>query len=274
MTREIDPPILDDWAPLKPSLLRKSLGEIAKTIESPFIPQYPQTESILDDEGHIKPIDDDYFSKEAPVNDSPLLFQQPLSSYKGEYPYNHAMVSEGGHIQEFDDTPGNERYRQVHPSGSYTEQNAKGQVIHKAKDDLFLMSDNDICLYAGDELKANVGGNETYYNLGNKLSRIDGTHDHTVVGDLTEKLQSNRVVTISGNDTLTIEGSGSITVKGSITINVEGDANISVNGSANMKVGGNMQTEVGGNYNVNAGGSVNIVAGGNASLDGARVDLG
>jgi hypothetical protein len=183
------------------------------------------------------------------------------------------METESGHIQEFDDTPGYERYRIVHPTGSYEEVAPDGRRTRKTVADLYDMTQGDGNILISGDKKVNVGGNETYYNMYNRRQQIDG--DNTLY--------------VRGNETKTIEGDGTIFVKGNIKIVVEGNADIQVNGDATTKVDGNHDVTVGGNLtwqvagtvNWNVGGawtetmaSMSSIAQGQYTVDGSRIDVG
>ena len=58
-----------------------------------------------------------------------LSFQEPISPYNAQYPYNHVHQSESGHAIEIDDTPGSERLHWYHRSGSYREMGPKGNIV-------------------------------------------------------------------------------------------------------------------------------------------------
>lgn len=213
--------------------------------------------------------------------DSRILFKEPESSYKGEYPYVQSMHTEGGHVQEFDNTPGYERYRLFHPTGSYVEVAPDGRRTTKSVADDFFMVQGDGNKYIAGDSHTNVGGDEVYYNMGNLRRQTDGSEN----------------IFIRGDDTKTIEGDGTVIVKGNLKIIVQGDATVEVQGNANVKVDGNCDTEVQGNYSLKVGGnmtwtiggtvtqaatgswtqtmqSMSSVASGNYKVDGSRVDIG
>lgn len=205
--------------------------------------------------------------------DSRILFKEPESSYKGQYPYVHTYESESGHIQEFDDTPGYERYRIVHPAGCYEEVAPDGRRTRKTIADLYDITNADANILVSGDKKVNVGGNEVYYNMYNRRQQIDG----------------NNTLYIRGDESKTIEGDGTLYVKGNIKIVVEGDADIQVQGDATTKVDGNHDVTVGGNLTWQVAGTVNwqvggawtetmqsmsSVANGNYFVDGSRIDLG
>lgn len=187
-----------------------------------------------------------------------VLFTEPMSSYRGEYPYVKATRSEGGHVVEYDDTPGQERHRQMHPSGSYTEDAADGRKTDKTVGDRYLLtsgSRHDLC---EGEYKVNVGGIETYVNFSDVNNQIEGNRSTGIAG--------NETIEIAGNETRKITGDGTIEVSGNIKIVVTGNADITVSG--------NTKTEVSGNYDLNVGGTFKVSSGGNASISAPRIDLG
>lgn len=69
---------------------------------------------------------------------------EPASSYAAAYPFNHVMETESGHIKEYDDTPGAERIRERHRSGTLYE-------IHPSGDRVVRIVGNDYQIVAGAE---------------------------------------------------------------------------------------------------------------------------
>lgn len=205
--------------------------------------------------------------------DTRILFKEPPSSYKGQYPYVQTMATEGGHIQEFDNTPGQERYRLIHPTGSYDETAPDGRRTIKSVADAYYMTQADCSTMIGGDNKVNVGGNEVKYNMADVRRQTDG----------------NETIFIRGNETKTVEGDGTLHVKGNIKIIVEGDADIEVQGNAKSHVVGNHEYTVDGNLtwkiagtvDIDVGGSwtekfasMNSVASGQYTIDGSRIDIG
>lgn len=216
---------------------------------------------------------DDDPSKPWTPTDSRILFKEPESSYAGEYPYVQTMETEAGHIQEFDNTPGNERYRLVHPTGSYEEVAPDGRRTTKTMADSYNITNGDGATLISGDAKTNIGGDEVYYNMSSRRDQIDG----------------DKVLFIRGNDTTTVEGDGTILVKGNIKIVVEGNANITVMGNCDTIVEGDYKMEVGGNMTVSVKGAMNqsvigswtqtmqtmsSTATAGYRIDGSRIDLG
>ena len=205
--------------------------------------------------------------------DSRILFKEPPSSYNGQYPYVQTMETEAGHIQEFDNTPGYERYKLAHPTGSYEEVAPDGRRTVKTVADLFEMTSGDGSYLVSGDRKVNVGGSDICYNMGDKRDQVDG----------------NKTLFIRGNDTKTVEGDGTLIVKGDIKIIVEGNADITVQGNCETKVEGDYKMEVGGNMTVAVKGAMtqavvgswtqtmqtmSSVASSGYVIDGSRIDIG
>ena len=61
--------------------------------------------------------------------------RHPKTTYKAEYPYNRATLTESGHQFEMDDTPGAERIRMGHKSGTYWEISPNGKKVELVSGD-------------------------------------------------------------------------------------------------------------------------------------------
>lgn len=90
---------------------------------------------------------------------------EPVSKNKAKYPYNSTMTTRGGHLVEFDDTPGSERVHIFHKSGSYIEILPDGTIVTKSvKDHIQLAFGNFSIFNQGD--KDGGKGIEITSNLG------------------------------------------------------------------------------------------------------------
>lgn len=166
--------------------------------------------------------------------DSRLMFEEPKSPYRGEYPYNKSYQSESGIIQEFDDTPNNERYRLYHPTGSYDETRANGTKVTKiVGDGYYIVDANDHILIGGNkkvvvsgDCQVYVMGNSTITTDGNVTSYTRGNHVSTVEGELKATIFKNADIEIKQDAYITVEQNLEATVNDSATINVENDATI------------------------------------------------
>lgn len=205
--------------------------------------------------------------------DSRILFKEPESSYQGEYPYVQTMATEGGHIEEFDNTPGQERYRLIHPTGSYEEVAPDGRRTIKTVADDYYMVQGDSSLMASGDRKVNVGGDEVYYNMSSRRHQIDGSNNIFIRGDETKTVEGDGTLYVKGNVTIIVDGNADITVKGDATTLVEGNQTNTVNGNLSWKVAGTVDWDVGGNWTEKMA-TMTSTASGQYTIDGSRIDIG
>jgi hypothetical protein len=65
------------------------------------------------------------------------------SSFAARYPYNRMYETESGHIFEIDNTPGKERLRAKHTSGTDIEVSPNGDTVSRIKNDIQLIVENN-----------------------------------------------------------------------------------------------------------------------------------
>lgn len=195
--------------------------------------------------------------------DTGTLFSEPKSSYRGEYPYIKAYKSEGGHVVEHDDTPGQERSREMHPSGTYVENAADGRRTDKSVGDRYFLTGGQRCDLVEGEYKLNIGGVETYINFADVIRQIDGNKSLAVSGNSTQSIDGDNTITVKGNEVKKITGDGAIEVSGNVKIIISGNADINVSGNTKLESGGTLDVTAGGNMSFKAS---------NMSFDAGRYD--
>lgn len=117
-------------------------------------------------------------------------WSEPTTPYEAEYPYNHVYESESGHIQEFDDTEGAERYHLYHKSGTFNEIHPEGDSVTKIKKKNYtIIEEDDHILIKGDS----------------KIT-IEGTSYILIKGDAFTEIKGNKKEIIHGNYDLDVKG--------------------------------------------------------------------
>jgi hypothetical protein len=169
-------------------------------------------------------------------------FTEPKSNYNAVYPYNTITQTESGHFFELDDTPGAERVRLQHRTGTFTEIQADGTRINKV---------------LGKNYEILMDGNNVYIK-GQCNITVDGPCVINVKKDAVMKVEGNLTQQVLGNVTQSINGSTSITSKGDVDVNTQGDLNIqasAVNMNADLFVRGDISStqSIKAENNVNAG---------------------
>jgi predicted chitinase len=204
---------------------------------------------------------------------SGATWDQPPAPFGAKYPFNKVYETESGHIQEFDDTPGQERINTYHRSGTYTEIDTNGTQVNYIVGDNFILMEQNGCIHVAGECNITVDGNTNIYarsdanvkveqnatvTVGNVLE-IGSANDTTLAvgGDLLMKVAGSFKVD-AGNIAVKSQGAystqalGDLSQKGaSVAIESEGDADINVAGTFNMNYSE-------GNFGVSAGSAVEV----------------
>lgn len=116
---------------------------------------------------------------------------EPFTPAAPAYPLNKIKETEGGHIEEYDDTPGSERYHRYHPAGSFTEVHPDGTTVDKVVKDNYRLVMGDDFLHVEGKVQINilgdasvvVNGNCTTQVSGNKMDVVNGNYSIAVGGD-------------------------------------------------------------------------------------------
>lgn len=175
---------------------------------------------------------------------SPMsLWEEPETPYAAVYPYNHAKLSESGHLIEVDDTPGAERLHNYHRMGTFDETHPDGSKVEKV---------------VGDNFRIVLKAEHTH---------IEGREIHTV--DKNFKLLVNKDGEAERNLDIEVGANGDLNLtvdSGQLNIFcVNGDANICIVGNINIKCTKDFNMEVDGNYNLSVLGNKHEVVGGYSS---------
>jgi predicted chitinase len=183
-------------------------------------------------------------------------WDQPEAPYGAKYPFNKVFETESGHIQEFDDTPGQERIHTYHRSGTFHEIDTNGTQVNYIVGDNFVLMEKNGCISVRGECNITVDGNTNIYartdaniqvdqnatiKVGNNLDIGVGTDVTMAVGgDFKVKVAGDYSIDAANINTksqggLTTQAVGAMNIKGS-TINQEseGDANYLSGGTTNV----------------------------------------
>ena len=125
------------------------------------------------------------------------------------YPYNHATQTESGHSFEMDYTPGYERVRLQHRSGTFLEMQAdSSQVNHIDRDSFKVVVGNDYVKISG-ICHVTIEGDSMVEVKGNKFEKIHGDYMLQIDGDYEVMSRGDYHCTSSGKFAMQA-GSGEI----------------------------------------------------------------
>lgn len=184
---------------------------------------------------------------------------------KAEYGKIQVKETKGGFVEISDETPGNVRKINQHPSGSYNAMLNDGSVQNKITGDRQEICDGNwniktekdkVEIVAGNN-RIEIRKNETQTTIGNRNTSIDGVsntvvkgnvsddfkanYDGKIAGNYNEAVGGNRIEKTDGNLTETIGGNHMETVQGSLTIHVSGNVNIVSGGTTTVSSAGTVR---------------------------------
>lgn len=165
------------------------------------------------------------------------------------YPLNYVEEYEGGHVVEFGNTPGEERYSYTHPTGAYQEFDGGGGLNVKAMGPHYEWSHRNRNIVVMGDCNISVYGGMRHYVKGNYHLEIEGDYTQNIKGSMRQKIGSNyesevlqdfsqtignnfqqqikqnrTIIITAGNDRLTVAaGSQYLTVQTNVLQTVNGN---------------------------------------------------
>lgn len=131
-----------------------------------------------------------------------LTWDEKVTEYAAEYPKNHVLETESGHVIELDDTPNKERIGVYHKAGTWIEIHPDGSRVQKIKGDDYeiAMSDKKLLvqgncymnmdgaittLKTGRDFYIEIGGDAHIFTRGNVVMETGKNFEHRVHGTYT-----------------------------------------------------------------------------------------
>lgn len=159
-------------------------------------------------------------------------WDEPETPYAAEYPLNHVLESESGHIQEVDDTPGAERLHRYHRSGTFDEIHPDGTRVLKVVGKAFTVVLSDDNVHIKGKASVTIDQDVELYIKGKLTQKVDGNVDQTVGGNVSQAVSGNVSQEIGGNVSAEIGGTLDANVSGQTTLTTE---HCQVNGPVTTK---------------------------------------
>lgn len=153
---------------------------------------------------------------------------EPASDWDAKPPLNNVMQTKSGHIFEMDDSPGSERIRLQHRTGSFTEIQSDGQEIHKIVADKYeIIAANNNVLIKG-VCNITVEGLSILHVKGDAYTQVDGNAYIKNKGEV--EISTDKSVSVrSGGDIDLFAGAatGEVNIYSAIGVNINSDLNVS-----------------------------------------------
>ena len=192
---------------------------------------------------------------------STYSWTEPESPATSKYPYNNVKQTESGHFQEWDDTPGAERIRTQHRTGTFSEIHADGTRVDKIVGDNYEITARNNYVKVKGFCTVTIEGDSIVNIKGDKIERIEGNYYQEVQGNY-EQLVKKKVKLTSGGDTaINVGGAlGTLRIVAGGTVDILSD--LDVDGSiAGESVYSRGAVTAGTGIHAGVPGSLNPVAG-------------
>ena len=206
-------------------------------------------------------------------------WDQPLAAYGSKYPFNKVYESESGHIQEFDDTPSQERIHTYHRSGTFTEVDPNGTQVNYIVGDNFILMEQNGCIHVAGECNITVDGNTNIFARSDANIEVSQNANVQVGNNLNLGVANDVYMAVGGDYQVKVGGEYSVQANG-IYYKSDADFNVQAAGSINNKSAELLQ-EASGNVNVKAGSAikasgatVNVKGSGAVNVDYGTYNLG
>jgi hypothetical protein len=163
----------------------------------------------------------------------PKLFKgfiTPIADDVGarQYPYNHVTQTESGHFKEMDDSPGNERIRTQHRTGTYVEMQPDGSEVHKIVGNGYEIIAKDKQVLVKGICHITVEGDSVFHVYGDAWSSIEGNAHLDIHGDSKTTIGGDATIMSSGDVDIIAGGLlADINLSASNGVNVTGDLHVS-----------------------------------------------
>jgi hypothetical protein len=175
----------------------------------------------------------DEYKKGKPAGDTTWL--EPESDANRdtppEYPYNNVTETESGHLFELDDTPGRERVRLNHRTGTFIEMQADGTEVHKIVGDGYEIIAKDKNVLIEGICNITIKGDCLMTVEGNKKERVKGNYELLVDGNFTQVVQGESEIVSEGDTTIGCNQSLLGTLRLAVGDQLYVDGDLSVGGS-------------------------------------------
>jgi hypothetical protein len=163
--------------------------------------------------------------------------KQPPNPFNATYPYNHVRNTESGHLFEADDTPGSERIKEAHRTGTYYEIGPDGSRVTKIVRDDFTVIVGDERVNIQGAAIVTVEGDCNFYTRGNFTHQVDGDYNLLVKGKKTERV-ADTVVDDYHSDYDLLIGRSIDPTKAGVRGNDGGNFRIKIDGSYQIETRG------------------------------------
>ena len=186
-------------------------------------------------------------------------WEQPLAPFGGEYPYNKVYETESGHIQMFDDTPGNETISLYHRTGTFLDVDANGTQVNKIIGDGYTIIDRNGLIYIAGKCNLTVGNSVNIMVMGDVNLEVNGATQAVLHGQLDLQCSNDFNMSVGGDFNLQVSGNMNSTVLGSSNSFIAGDSNQLVQNDYSIGINGKMNQKISGEASIESSNTLSVV---------------
>lgn len=169
-------------------------------------------------------------------------WDQPLAPYGAQYPYNKVLETESGHVQEWDDTPGQERIHTYHRSGTFTEIDPQGTQVNFIVGDNFVIMERNGCISVKGECNITVDGNTNIFARSDANIQVEQNATVQVGNNLDVTAANDIYLSASNNILMKANGNFALQAK-SVSIASDEGLNIESGSDMNILAGGSLHAD-------------------------------
>lgn len=171
---------------------------------------------------------------------------------RSNYAQTQVTETPGGHVIEYNDTPGSERILLRHKSGSGIEMRPDGSILISATNIVY-----------------DIKGNMNTVITGNQTTQVDGSVINKVGGDITNKSGGQHLIDVGGTLVETVQGSKYSTISGSVRSRVTGQTSMKALGEVSYMALGGLTESIKGDRVSRIEGSASLYTSGNMVITSA-----
>lgn len=179
-------------------------------------------------------------------------FGEIPSAYAAKYPYNHAELSESGHLLEVDDTPDKQRLHRYHRTGTFDEIHPDGNWVFKSVRNIYKFAKENF--FWACEKSANITAAKILRLLSGEVMNLTSGKDM----NLTVEGGNLNIYVRDGDTNIKIVGTANIVTEDKAKLHCKDDLYLIIDGSVFAKVKGDWLQDVDGNIRIKAGQNVDI----------------
>jgi hypothetical protein len=193
---------------------------------------------------------------------------------KAEYGKIVAKETKAGFVEIRDETPGNVRKVDLHPTGTYVATLDNGSVVEKITNKKLTMIDKDWEITVFENEIVIINKDAKIHIKQNRITNIIKDEQMNIGANQIEKIGKDRTIDIGGNETQKISGNETMNTSGNQTEKIDGTHNLKIGGTSATNVGGSKNEIISGSLQIIVNGAVTISSSSMISLSAPKISLG